>query len=378
MLCARRRSAVAAAAVLLTFSAGSQAIADDKPAEPKIDVTGHVDWYYMMNFNHPAAGSTMAARAFDVKSDQFALAVGQVNIVKPITEKSPLGFTANITVGKTADLFHLTEPGGFNTYKYFQQLYGSFKTGPVQIDAGKWTTFAGYEVTESYLNDNYSRGLLYLLGPYYHMGVKASMPVGTKLTVLAALMNGWNNVEDDNGGKTYGVQLNFKPTDKVNLILNYIGGDEGSQTANPQPATGALFGGIGFPAAGILNTHFLDFVGTWQVTPKLKLATQVDYGTASKPGNGSGTWAGYGLWAKYQATDRLGAAIRLENFEDHGGLRSGATQNLHSLTLSLDFASHANLLHRLEYRRDKAGVTGFFGSAGNSQDTFTFSQVIKF
>src|SRR6185369_5025085 len=119
-----------------------------------------------------------------------------VNVNKGTSAGSPVGFTATATLGKTADLVHFTEPGTANTYKYLQQIFGTYlipgKTG-ITIDFGKFVTSHGYEVIESPSNDHYSRSLLFLYAiPFYHMGLRANIPITDKLSGQLHLVNGWN------------------------------------------------------------------------------------------------------------------------------------------------------------------------------------------
>ena len=98
-------------------------------------------------------------------------------------------------------------------------------------------------------------------------------PLSDKTTVGLYLVNGWNNVEDDNGGKSIGASLNFKPSAKWNFIINGIYGPEGGPTS---PAAG-FFGGIGFPTAAVLQTGLVDLIAQWTPTGKIKLAANFDY-----------------------------------------------------------------------------------------------------
>ena len=73
--------------------------------------------------------------------------------------------------------------------KYVQQAYASV-LAPVgrgmQIDVGKFNTPIGAEPTETAYNWNYSRSLLFAwAAPYYHMGVRAALPVSDTVTVTA-------------------------------------------------------------------------------------------------------------------------------------------------------------------------------------------------
>ena len=98
----------------------------------------------------------------------------------------PVGFKAEFIFGRAADLFHATEPGGVEIYKHLLQAYVSVKPASwkgVQFDFGKFVTSAGAEVTETHLNWNYSRGLLYANGPFYHFGARLTAPVNKNVTL---------------------------------------------------------------------------------------------------------------------------------------------------------------------------------------------------
>jgi hypothetical protein len=299
-----------------------------------------------------------------------------------VTAASPIGFTATLTVGKNADLVHATEPGGTNTYKYLQQLYGTYLVNgngkiPVTLDFGKWASFCGYEVIESASNDNYSRSFLYTFGqPMYHTGLRVTAPLSGNITAGFYAINGWNNVEDDNGGKTLGATLSINPGKPFNVILNWMGGDEGSDTANGAGS----FGGAGFATTGIRNVQQVDLVATWQATSKLKLGLNADYAAAKAKSGTGGNWNGVDVYGRFQFTPSAALALRWDHFEDLNGIRSGVAQNLNSITATLEKTVKSNLVVRLEYRHDKAGVALFPSGGGGSheQDTITLAPVVKF
>jgi len=362
-------------ALLLGLSAclwiGAPARAEDN----KITVSGLIDWYYQYSFNHPKVGAFLSPpRAFDVKNDAFSLSLAEVVINRAVSPESPLGFTATLTLGKTPDIVHFTEPGGTpnaaklsndTIYKYTQQLFGTYLAGKTTIDFGKFVTYMGYEVIESASNDHYSRGLLFTYAiPFYHMGLRITHPLTPTLTGQIHLVNGWNNVEDDNGGKSYGVQLNYKPSGTVNVILNYMGGDE---------SAGALL-----PAN--LNVQLVDLAIIVNPVSNLKLGANVDYTDAAKKNTAGGHWSGWALYARYQFNPETAGGVRWERFQDSNGLRTGASQNLSSVTVTYEYVVKGNLLNRLEYRRDTAGNSIFPSGGGTSKsmDTLTFGQVLKF
>ena len=77
----------------------------------------------------------------------------------------------------------------------------------------------GAEVIETKDNWNYSRGLLFTYAiPFYHFGVRAKYAFNDKYSLTGFLVNGWNNVVDNNSGKTYGVAVAGLPRQKSDTI----------------------------------------------------------------------------------------------------------------------------------------------------------------
>jgi hypothetical protein len=357
------------------------AIADDEKAAPKISLSGLLDTYFQYSFNHPAAGAGVGGRQYDVKENSFSVAVLQLNANKAVTPESPLGFTATLTVGKNADIVHATEPGGTNTYRYLQQLFGTYlingeSSRPITLDFGKYASWIGNEVIESANNDNYSRSFLYTFGqPIYHTGLRLITPLSSTLTGSLFIVNGWNEVEDSNGGKTIGAALAVNAGKPLSAVVSWIGGDEGSTTANGAGS----FGGAGFASAGTRNVQMVDLVATWQATPKLKFVVNGDYAAAKGKGGPGGNWNGVDIYGRYQLTPTGAIAIRFDHFEDSSGLRTGTAQNLNSITATLESVVRSNLILRLEFRHDKAGKMLFPSGGGGrtEQDTVTLAGVIK-
>src|SRR5204862_309130 len=123
-------------------------------------------------------------------------------------------------------------PIGDNSY--LQQAFVSYLaplgTG-LRFDFGKFVTHLGYELIEGYdgYNDNYSRSLLFNYAiPLTHTGVKASYSISPKVSLMAMVVNGWDDAIDNNSSKSVGAQLMVKPADPVALYVNYIGGPENS------------------------------------------------------------------------------------------------------------------------------------------------------
>ena len=130
-------------------------------------------------------------RSFDINDREPSFSLGEFNINRTEGRGFPLGFTATLTVGDTARIVHATEPGGTAAWQTLQQLYVTktphFLGRDIAFDAGIFVTPIGYEVIESTSNDNYSRSFSFQYGtPFYHAGVRATVPITPKLQLLGA------------------------------------------------------------------------------------------------------------------------------------------------------------------------------------------------
>lgn len=342
------------------------------------DLSGLVDMYYQYSFNRPPAGVNLMGRAWDVKHDSFTFTLLELTAKRAPTKEVPVGITAVLNVGKTADLVHMTEPGT-KTIRFLQQAYLTIplaRRTNTTLDVGKFQAWACYDQIDPTSTDNYSRSLLYMLGePFYHVGLRLTTDLSREWMGYLYLVNGWNNAEEDNGGKTIGASLMYMPKIPFTFMLSYIGGDEGSDTVN----SAGMYGGAGFMMPGVLNVQMLNFNAAW--TPgRWKVAFNTDYASASKPGMMGGHWNGQSLVVRYQINPAWAVAVRPEHFEDSDGLRTGAGQNLNSLTATLERKWHENAITRLEYRHDHAGSMFFPTKNGmsNNQDTITVAQLFRF
>lgn len=297
-------------------------------------VSTTADLYYEYNGNEPASGQNVL-RNFDEKDNQFAFSYYELAFEQVPTEKRRVGFRADLGFGPTATWVASADPDG-GSLKYLQQGYISV-LAPVgrglQVDAGKFNTPIGAEPTETAYNWNYSRSLLFAwAGPYYHVGVRAALPVSDAVTVTGFLLNGWNNAQDNNSAKTGAAQVSWKVTPAFTLTQAWMGGPEGPNGA-----------------AGWRNLY--DTVATWTVSPTLSLMANMDIGRDTV-GNTTAAWQGVAAYARVNIRPSWSIAPRFEIFEDRDGFMTGTAQTIRELTLTSEHALFRGLSLRLEYRRD--------------------------
>ena len=351
-LAAAMKKAVAAAAATSARDEQTPAPAGDPTLKffSGTELSGFVDTYYSYNFNKPSdpcahVGDTAVFNClhnFDVAHNAFSLSLAEIALEKKPTMESRGGFRVDLDYGSTANMVAAFDPGGTSVYQNIQQAYVSYLApagkGSIQLDFGKFVTPAGFEVIEAKDNWNYSRGLLFALAiPYYHMGMRAAYSPNDKVTVTGFLFNGWNNVVDNNTGKSVGLSVSGKPNANLTIIENYIGGPEATGTNSPW-------------------RHLSDTVLTYTVSKQTSVAFNYDWAK-----DGDLQWQGFAAYLKYQANDWFAVTPRYEFFKDRDGFATGVAQNVQDFTLTTEFKHKDGVLMRIEYRGDFSNSSaGYF------------------
>ncbi len=323
-----------------------------------IEISGIVDGYY--SYNNNKVDMFTQGRAFDVRHNAFSLQMGKISLEKKNSVDSPLGFRIDLAAGETVDrIISVSDSSRNDATKHILQAYGSYVApGGLTIDFGKFYTPIGAEVVDTKDNFNYSRAWLFTYGPYYHMGLRAKYAFNDKVAVTGFLVNGWDNVFENNvkTGKTVGVSLGLTPTKKFALTQTFMSGPE-APLAN-------------VPAVSARDNwrHIADTVATVYVTDKLTLLGNFVYGRDGDNVGNRGSWTGFAGYFKYAFTDKLAFSPRFEVLNDSDGLRTGTAQTVKDITLTQEIKLANNFITRFEYRRDFSNQNFFTNSAGAARD----------
>jgi hypothetical protein len=333
-----------------TAGAAPAAAAATPPAAPTwsvgpIDFSGLVDGYYNFNANHPQFSSNgNQLRNFDYDANAFSLNMAKLTLSH---DPDPIGFRVDLGFGKAFNSILSTEPN----FKYLEQAFVSFKPTKakgLEMDFGEFVTSAGAEVIETKDNWNYSRSLLFALAiPYYHVGLRTSMPITKAFTGGVQVVNGWNNFTDNNSGKTVGITGAYTKT-KYTWFGNFYTGPENANT----------------------NKGFRNLIDTTLLlTPTAKFNAYINYDYVQNRNavatNGTATafkttsldhLQGIAVAARYQATGTLALAGRYEYLADGSAqgasIGTGNKLKLNEFTATGEYKIPEGLLVRLEYRRD--------------------------
>ena len=356
-LSSEKSATVARAEAVATGNSGGAAPASSVSLASLIGPTrlsGLVDVYYAYNSNQPASRS-IGLRSFDATANQFSLNLVELQVDKSPDPDNRTGYRVALGFGQAMNAVNGSDPGGLGFDQYLKEAYFSYlaQVGKgLQIDIGKYATPLGAEVIETKDNWNYSRGLLFSYAiPYFHFGMRSRYAFNDKYSLSGFLSNGWNNVLDNNSGKTYGVGFGWNPTRKIGLVQNYMAGPEGT---NNNSAWRQLW----------------DTVVTYAPNSRLTLMQNFDYGRGDRvPGIVNPTfWTGVAGYARYAFNRQYALAGRYEYYDDHNGFTTGRAQHLHEFTGTLQRNITDHIQGRMEFRRDLSNEAVFDQGSHKSSD----------
>jgi len=319
-----------------------------------MDISGLIDGYYGYNYNRPTVLSNGQANDlynFNDKTDQFNLSEARLTLNH---DPDPVGAHVDLFFGRANTLVN---GGSHDQGDYLEQAFVSLKPPKakgLELDFGKFVTSAGAEVIESKDNWNYSRSILFAWAiPYFHFGLRSSMPVSKVDTFGVQVVNGWNNVTASNGGVTIGL-TNALVKPKYTWNVNYYVGP-----SNPNTQKGYR---------NLIDTTLL-------LTPNAKFNAYINYDYGQNRNHfdtGEGIdeslnhWQGVAFAVREQATGTSAFAARYEYFNDPNGFSTGTTQDVQEFTGTYEYKWAAGLLSRVEIRKDWSDVDFFHKGDGGS------------
>ncbi|MBX9602762.1 MAG: outer membrane beta-barrel protein [Bryobacteraceae bacterium] len=326
-------------------------------ASPATTLNLFLDAYYGWNFNRPA-GRVNPLRAYDVTANNFSINQTGLIFERPAlpAQSRRWGVRLDLMFGQATETLQGGAPNEPRpqVYRHIFQAYGTY-VAPVgrglTLDFGKWASSLGFE--NNYTKDqiNYSRSFWFNYLPFYHAGIRATLPLNDRLTLGYWLVNGGNQTEDFNGFKSQMVQAVVRPATNLSWTIQYYNGRE--QRGPGQDG----------------RTHFADTYASWNLG-RLTLGGELDYavtrGRARSPAQV--VWGG-AAYLRWQLSPRSYFGQRYVRLNDRGGAFSGRRQHLTDFTSTFGFRLADGFESRVEYRRDSSDAPFFAGK--RSQNTAT-------
>jgi hypothetical protein len=363
---------------------------------------------YLYNINRPAGSASPFLRSFEDKSNSFVLNLANLHFER--ASKDGLGFVSDVDFGETANVVNNStyfgkgfngngSPNLGNGTDFFdvRQFYLTY-TVPVgsgiKLQAGRFVTLHGAEVIKSYNNLNYNITNSILFGfaiPFTHTGIMGSYAFNDQLSMSLGLVNGWDNVVDNNDGKSVHGMFTYAPSPKFSVAI--------SGTYGPEQSTQQVADNLGnmlTVRAARSKRLMVTTLITVKPTDQLTLILDHNYGNESDvvPRNGmlhTAQWHGAAGYIIYAFTDDLSGTLRAEIFDDMDGMRTlaagvnglmaGDQATYYEFTPTLSYKIVDGLFWRNEYRHDESDSKKVFplkSGFARGQDTLATELVYTF
>ena len=187
-----------------------------------------VDGYYNANLNRPTATSQNYTTQA-IQNNTFAINLAHID-AKLETEKFRGRLALQTGTSVNANYANETTNQKYsnqNSVRNIQEAYVGIKLGKkTWLDAGIYMGNIGFEAWVSAYNWVYTRALVLDNVPYYSTGIRLSHEFTDKLSAQLHIMNGWQNITDNNKDKSLGMQIAYKITDKMKFTYNNFIGNE--------------------------------------------------------------------------------------------------------------------------------------------------------
>ncbi len=279
---------------------------------PGPTITGSVDVYYRYNFADPKSGGLNNYTSFTNSQNSFELGMASVRADHSFGKASA---TIDLGFGRRAEEFSYANSDHPSLFAVKEAYVSYAVSDKFKLTIGKWTTHIGYELTDAYLNRNYSMDYMFSYGPFSHTGLKADIGLGAKSALMLGVAN-TSDVVADAGSRKYALAQFSTGTsdDKVKIYLNYQGSYGGSY-----------------------STSQFDLVVTGAVTDMFSMGYNGTVQTAKPEGGSSDSWWGSALYFNVDPTSAFGITLRGEYFDNKKAVVSAPSTSIFDVTLSPNF-----------------------------------------
>ena len=319
-------------------------------------VGAFIDGYYAYDFGRP----TDFDRPFTTQATRHnEFNIGLAYIDAKLAGPRIRGRLA-LQAGTAVQSNYSSEPtigvvSGPSLSRFLQEAVAGYQISPsLWIDAGIFFSHIGMESFISRDNLTYTRSLSADFTPYYESGAKLTWQVSPKLTALFAVVNGWQNISENNQDKAVGMRLDYVPGSTTTFsYYDFLGNEADSSRLR-------VFNGVG------LKTN---------LTSALTVQANFDYGTQQKASpSGHSSWYSSGLIGRLQISPNLGLSARIERYHDPDqvivvtGLPAAFSASLASVGIDISPLRDSRLLWRSEARGtwarkpvfpDRSAASGF-------------------
>jgi len=346
--------------------------ADPPPSLAGFKLTGFAEGSYAYS-GRSLGDTTIVGRLYDRLQDRFMLNALTIVLDRPYEPtKLSAGFHAELLVGQDATMIR---SNGFDlgSQADLPHLYVTLNVptasgNGLQLKFGRIPTLLGLEVIETVANPNWSVGNQFIyVENFTGTGVSVETKFSDHLDAQLRLINGWDQVGDNNSHKSVMGRVGLSPDAFTSLgVVGYWGPEE------PNDAAAKRYG-----VEGLL----------WRKLGKTQLWLQGDYGreqanVALPDPTRPAAWWALGCWISYDLSSSVGVALRGDYVHDENGARTSGIlgfpantgQRFGSATATLNVRAWPDALVRPEVRYDRSTLPAYAGR----RDQVTFALAVAY
>jgi hypothetical protein len=303
--------------------------------EPKIKVSGYLETYFGYDFNKPADNNRPGFIYSHNRSNEVNLNLGYI---KGNFDNGSLRANLAVMAGTYPNANLAAEPGVLKNIYEANAGVKLSKTANLWLDAGIFSSHIGFESAISKDCWVLTRNISSENTPYYESGAKITYGTSDgKFTAAAFYLNGWQRITRQNGNSqpAGGVQLTWKPTDKITVNYSNYLGTEGADSIR-------------------VTRFYHDIYGIFQLTKQFGLTLGFDYGTQQKAKGSDDKNEVLSPVAivQYKMSSKWAMAGRVEYYQDKNGvfIATGTPNGFKTTgySLNLDYSPVSNAVIRLE------------------------------
>ncbi|MFN8580124.1 MAG: outer membrane beta-barrel protein [Gemmatimonadaceae bacterium] len=314
----------------------------------KVTVGAFVDGYYAWDFGRPpsldrsfAGGALFTTQPARHNEFNVNLAFVEVRL-----DGARVRGRLALQTGTSVQSNYSGEPrtgqvSGPELSRFIQEaVVGAKLADNLWVDGGVFFSHVGMEGWISRDNLAYTRALVSEYSPYYQSGAKLTWTPSSKVTAQLDLVNGWQNIAENNSGQGAGIRIDIAPSASTTVSYYNLFSDEAGNHLR-------TFNGVG---------------AKW-TTGALTLLGQFDVGSqnhADGPGSTS-LWYGYMAIARLHAASTVALVARFEGYRDKdqvliatGTSVAGANPPFDGVGASVGF--DVNPQRRLLWRSELRGI----------------------
>lgn len=321
-----------------------------------------------------SSGDTaIVGRLYDRFQNHFMLNALALVLDRPYdATKFSAGFHTEVLLGQDATLI---KSGGFDlgTQGDIPHLYVTLNVptpsgNGLQFKVGRIPTLLGLEVLETVGNPNWSEGNQFIyVENFTALGVSVETKFNDHLDAQFRVINGWDQVHDNNTHKSLMGRVGIYPDGSTSLgIVGFWGPEEpNDNTANRYGVEGLFWRKLGKAQVWVQGDY-----GAEQANAALPDPTQ------------DAKWWALGSWVTYDFSPTLGLALRGDYVNDENGARTNGFlgfapntgQKFGSGTATLNIRTWPSAVLRPEIRYDRSTLAAFDGR----KDQVTFAAAVAY